>query len=93
MLEWYRALIRLRRATPDLADGRLDLVRVTADDEASTLVIERGAVTIVANLGTLDQKIDMRDRDTSLLLVSDPAVEVGSRTVSLPPDTVAVLGR
>ena len=93
MLEWYRALIHLRRATPDLADGRLDLVKVRADDEACTLVVERGAVTLVANLGPDEQKVELpSERGVTALLVSDDAIEVGPRGVTLPPDSVAVLG-
>ena len=93
MLEWYRALIRLRRTTPDLADGRLDLVKVRADDDARTLVIERGSITIVANLGTLEHKVEVgHGRGTSAVLLSDPGIEVGPRGVTLPPDSMAVLG-
>jgi maltooligosyltrehalose trehalohydrolase len=92
VLDWYRALIALRRGTPDLADGRLDLVKVTADDDTGTLVVERGAITIVANLGREEQKVDVRDRGTTALLISDADVEIGPRSVTLPPDSVAVLG-
>jgi maltooligosyltrehalose trehalohydrolase len=93
MLEWYRALIRLRRTTPDLADGRLDLVKVRADDDCCTLVIERGATTIVANLGTEEQKVDIdRERGTTVLLSSAAAIDASPRSVTLPPDSVAVLG-
>ncbi|HEX4905865.1 MAG TPA: malto-oligosyltrehalose trehalohydrolase [Acidimicrobiales bacterium] len=93
MLEWYRALIQLRRTTPDLADGRLDVVKVHADDDACTLVIERGSITVVANLGDEEQKVELApERGTTALLVSDRAIGVGPRGVTLPPDTVAVLG-
>jgi maltooligosyltrehalose trehalohydrolase len=92
MLEWYRSLVRLRRSTPDLADGRLDLVRVTADDDACTLVVERGEITIAANLGTEEQKLDLGDRATTVLLASTDAIHADPRAVTLPPDAVAVLG-
>ena len=93
MHDWYRSLIHLRRATPDLADGRLDLVKVRADDDAGTIVVERGPITIVANLGRGEQKVELGpDRGSTALLISDNDVEVGSRGVTLPPDTLAVLG-
>ena len=93
MHDWYRALIHLRRSTPDLADGRLDLVKVRADDDACTLVIERGSITVVANLGDEEQKVELAsDRGTTALLRSDGAIDVSPRGVTLPPDTVAVLG-
>jgi maltooligosyltrehalose trehalohydrolase len=93
MLDWYRRLVHLRRATPDLTDGRLDLVKVTADDDAGTLVVERGPITIVANLGTRETKVEVApDRGATPLLLSDDDIEVSSRGVTLPPDSVAVLG-
>jgi maltooligosyltrehalose trehalohydrolase len=93
VLDWYRALIHLRRGTPDLADGRLDLVRVQADDDAGTLVVQRGSITIVANLGDEEQKVELApERGTTGLLISDSDVEVSSRGVTLPPNAVAVLG-
>jgi maltooligosyltrehalose trehalohydrolase len=51
LLRWYKALIHLRRATPDLLDGRLDRVRAQADATAGTLVVRRGAITVAAALG------------------------------------------
>jgi maltooligosyltrehalose trehalohydrolase len=52
MLEWVRRLIRLRRAWPELTDGRLDRVRVSFDEEAGWFRMERGRVSVVANLGS-----------------------------------------
>jgi maltooligosyltrehalose trehalohydrolase len=51
LLAWHRELIRFRRAHPSLTDGRLDLVEVDADEEARTLRIRRGPVTVLVNLG------------------------------------------
>src|SRR5262249_27066716 len=41
VLEWYRALLRLRRDTPALLDGRLDAVAVACDEMARWLRVER----------------------------------------------------
>jgi maltooligosyltrehalose trehalohydrolase len=93
MLDWYRALIALRRSTPDLADGRIDLVRVTEDEDAMTLVVERGSITTVANLGADEQKVDLPDgRGATVLLASGAGIEVGARSVTLPPNSVVILG-
>ncbi|MCU1483726.1 MAG: Malto-oligosyltrehalose trehalohydrolase [Actinomycetia bacterium] len=43
---WYRALVALRRSTPDLLDGRLDRVRTEVDEAAGTLVVHRGSITV-----------------------------------------------
>jgi maltooligosyltrehalose trehalohydrolase len=89
LLEWHRRLIALRRSTPDLLDGALDRVQAHADDKARTLVIERGVITLVCNLGHADASIEVRPG--SLTLASEPAVALDGRTLSLPPDSVAVL--
>jgi maltooligosyltrehalose trehalohydrolase len=51
MLDWYRALIALRRATPEL---RTAPAQATADVDAGTLVVRRGPFTIIANVGTAE---------------------------------------
>ena len=55
LLEWYRSLIALRRATPELLDGRLDEVRTKVD--GARLTIERGPVTVEADFSTLDVSV------------------------------------
>ena len=79
-------LIALRRRTPDLSDGRLDQVRVRVDEEAGWLVLERGEVTVAANLGPAAASPPIRPG--RLLLASDP----GATAARLPPDTVVILG-
>ena len=49
LLEWYRTLIRLRRELPDLLATPLDAATLTREDDV--LVLTRGGVTLVANLG------------------------------------------
>jgi maltooligosyltrehalose trehalohydrolase len=46
LLAWYQQLIRLRRSTPELVDGRRDLVRISPDDSAGRLEIVRGPVRL-----------------------------------------------
>ncbi|MGH7266012.1 MAG: malto-oligosyltrehalose trehalohydrolase, partial [Candidatus Rokuibacteriota bacterium] len=55
LLEWHRALVRLRRLA-GLADGRLDQTRVRFDEAARWLAIERGPVTVVCNLADRAQR-------------------------------------
>ncbi|MEY4581535.1 MAG: hypothetical protein RL701_6238 [Pseudomonadota bacterium] len=50
-LEFYKALTTLRRNNPDLLDGRRDQVQVSFDEDARWLRVQRGAVTLLANLG------------------------------------------
>jgi maltooligosyltrehalose trehalohydrolase len=94
ILEWYRALIQLRRAEPDLADGRLDRVRAAADEAAGWIMVERGAITVACNLG--DQRRSLRlspDRPRQVLLGSTPDIVLGDEVIELPPDAAAILGR
>ena len=93
VLAWYTACIALRRATPDLGNGRLDLVRARCDAAAGTVVVERGPITIVANLGDGTARVDLdRARATHVLLASEDAATVEATTVVAPPDSVVVLG-
>ena len=48
LLEWYRWLLRLRRETPELRDGRLEDVRVRVDGQR--LELRRGPVVVRCDL-------------------------------------------
>ena len=49
LLAWYRWLIRLRKAWPELNDGRRDLVRCAYDDGARWFVMHRGRISVACN--------------------------------------------
>ena len=51
LLDWYRSLLALRRARPELTDPRLHEVRAAYDEAARWLLVSRGALRIAANLG------------------------------------------
>ncbi len=104
MLEWYRTLIAIRRRLPELSDGRREQVRVSYDVEQGWLVMARGAVTVVLNLGegalTLPVATEAgaggadlgpRVGNLELLAASDPHVALAGGMVVLAPDSVAVL--
>ena len=61
LLAWHRSLIELRRRHPELTDGRMDRVEVEADDEAGTLVVRRGRVTVTVHLGDEDSVVIATD--------------------------------
>jgi maltooligosyltrehalose trehalohydrolase len=75
MLAVYRDLIVLRRELPELADPRLDRIRVEHDADARWVVQHRGTVTVVANLG-----------DTELRLAG--LVDRGSVRFATAPDRI-----
>jgi len=51
MLATYRALIALRRSRPELADPRLAQLSVDIDEKNRVLVLHRGDLRVVCNLG------------------------------------------
>lgn len=91
MLRWHRALIRLRRAVPDLADPRLERTRVAWSEQRKWLVVHRGDAAVACNLAGDAQRVPLERDDLGLLLASDDAAVVDHDGVVLPPDTVGIL--
>jgi len=90
MLAWYRALIRLRRSTPSLNDGRPQSTRVTFNEEEKWLRMDRGSVFVACNLGATDWAFHV-PRGSSILLASRKLGPVEEGSVLLSPDSVAVI--
>jgi malto-oligosyltrehalose trehalohydrolase len=101
LLDWYRALLALRRSRQELTDPRLDQVRVSYDEAARWLVVHRGALRIVASLADspvnvpVDAPVDAPDGSgeagpVAILLASDPDISVKSGAIVLPPASFAV---
>jgi maltooligosyltrehalose trehalohydrolase len=91
VLRWYAELIRIRREYPDLSDGRLDKVKISYDEQARWMLIQRGEVSVAFNLGEGLQRIPVKPPGATALLRSDLQVEVHNDFLELPPDSVAVL--
>jgi maltooligosyltrehalose trehalohydrolase len=89
LLDFYRALIALRRSYPDLVDPRLDQVDVRYDEDARWLTIRRGTCTVVANVAPEPQWIAVPDG--TVLLSSDPDARVRDRGIELAGEAVAIL--
>ena len=99
--QWYRDLIELRKAQPDLLDPRLDRVEVTADPEAGTLVMRRGRVVVACCIG--DDPVSPAGATVALpagfepatmALASSEGIRLEAGAVVLPAASVAVvLGR
>jgi maltooligosyltrehalose trehalohydrolase len=91
MLDWYRALIALRRECPELGVGELDAGVDVAADRSWLRVVRRG-VEVVVNLGPDDRAVPCSAG--AVLLASDPAIAgtVEGDHLVLPPDSVAIIG-
>jgi maltooligosyltrehalose trehalohydrolase len=90
ILEWYRALIRLRRTTPCLNNGSPGNVCVTFDEEKGWLRMERGTITVLANLSAAE-KTFLAPQSSSLELASHETIRIAGSTITLPGDSIAVL--
>jgi maltooligosyltrehalose trehalohydrolase len=77
MLTWYRALLALRRAEPELSDPRLDLVSVAYDAAARWVVVTRGSLRVVGNLAASAQSgpVDLPVGEALLSSSDDVRVE------------------
>jgi maltooligosyltrehalose trehalohydrolase len=90
MLDWYRALIRLRRATPCLNNGGQGNVCVTFDEEQGWLQMQRGTIQVLSNLGAAERTFPI-PQSSSLLLASHETIRIAGNTITLPRDSAAVL--
>jgi maltooligosyltrehalose trehalohydrolase len=90
MLEWYRRLIALRRGSDSLNDGAPGQTEVSFDEERRWLMMTRGEVVVMCNLGATTLGLN-RPKQVPLLLASQSDVEIVGETVVLPPKSLAVL--
>jgi malto-oligosyltrehalose trehalohydrolase len=91
ILAWYRELIALRRARPELTDPRLDRVQAQFDEDARWIMVSRGRLRIVANLGTEAVRLPLGQRGIGVLAASSPGVAISQDTVAVPPAAFAVI--
>ena len=91
LLDWHRALIALRRASPELLDGRREAVRVQFDERAQWLVVERGPFRIAANLAAEPQAVPLAPASYELVLRSADGARLGGDAIALGQESVAVL--
>jgi maltooligosyltrehalose trehalohydrolase len=91
ILAWYRELIALRRARPELTDPRLDRVRADFDEDGRWLLVRRGRLRIAANLGSGTVRLPLGQPGTGMLAASSPGVAITQDTVTMPPAAFAVV--
>ncbi len=89
-LAWTRDLIALRRLRPELSDGRRDRVQVT-HDHGSWLVVRRGAVAVVCNLGPERQPVPLPGSAQAVLLASERGFVHADGVAELDGESVLVL--
>jgi len=87
LLEAYRQLIALRHNEPDFADPWLDHLRVEYDEDARWIILHRGSLAVVCNLG--DSAVSVPVTGEVVLAWDDPSAD-GAGTV-MPGHSFAVL--
>lgn len=91
LLNWYKKLIELRKATPELNSERLAAVTVSFDETAHWLLVRRGSVVIVANFANYQQKIsNIGLQIKTVLLSSHPQNILVNNTLILQPESVII---
>jgi malto-oligosyltrehalose trehalohydrolase len=91
ILAWYRELIALRRAWPDLTDPRLDRVQADYDESRRWLVLSRGRLRVVVNLGEQAQRLPLGRPGTAVLAASTQGVTLDGTDAGVPPVCLAVI--
>ncbi|HXT92469.1 MAG TPA: malto-oligosyltrehalose trehalohydrolase [Trebonia sp.] len=96
LLDWHRALLALRRSRPELTDPRFDQVRVSYDEDARWLVVHRGALRIVANLGADETTVPLgtggiTESGAVTLLASREGIAVTAGALRIPAATFGVV--
>ncbi|WP_445397055.1 malto-oligosyltrehalose trehalohydrolase [Streptomyces sp. LE64] len=74
---WYRELIALRRAQPDLTDTDLTAVRVMCDETARWIAFRRGDVRVVVNAGPDAVVVPFGRRPARVLAAWEPVSPPG----------------
>lgn len=94
---WYRELIALRRALPDLSDPDLASVRTAHDEQARWLAYRRGDLRIAVNLGEKPTTIPLgggrrRGGGDRVVAAWEPVAAPGADgLLRLPPESCVVL--
>jgi maltooligosyltrehalose trehalohydrolase len=77
----------LRAQTPELLDGRRDLVDVQFDEALRWLVVKRGSITLQVNFGSQPVQLP---RPNGQPLLSFPEHPSGDQQVTLGPESCSV---
>jgi maltooligosyltrehalose trehalohydrolase len=90
LLRTYRRLIALRRARPELSEPWLGRLGVEVDEVARTVVLVRGSLRVVVNLGASVARVELGRPVRTLLLASGGAIDEGT-VLGVPAESFAVV--
>jgi maltooligosyltrehalose trehalohydrolase len=89
MLAFYRRLIALRKARPELSDPRLDRVEAWHGDQY--LALRRGSCGVVANFAPDKRRVGLAGWPRDVLLATKPGLVLIRDSVELPPRSAVVV--
>jgi maltooligosyltrehalose trehalohydrolase len=89
VLSLYRELLALRRNHRELTDGRLNGVEVQFDEDQRWLIVRRGTLLVIANVGEADRIVPAPCSE--ILLASDEACTLTVDGIRLPGQSAAVV--
>ncbi len=88
ILGWYRSLITLRHAWPELVDGNLAHVDVRFNETARWLIMGRGRLRVVVNFSPQPQSISL---GVAEILLESGGVLRTDTGLALPPESAAIV--
>jgi maltooligosyltrehalose trehalohydrolase len=90
MLEWYRALIRIRRFTPDLMDSDLKSVQVQFNETEGWLVMKRRRFAVTCNFGAEPRMVPAGEYG-EVLLANGGEFRADGDGILLAPHSIFIL--
>ena len=90
VLDWYRKLIKLRRAEPSLNNGEPGNTAVTFNEDERWICIQRGSIIVACSIAESAQTVPIH-REGELIFASRQEIATAGDTVTLPPDSIAVI--
>lgn len=90
MLEWYRALMRLRRTNACLHSSEPGSTRVRFSDEKKWFAIDRGEITVFCNLSPSALTYTVSE-DAAIVLSSMHEANLDGACLNIPADAVVIL--
>ena len=92
LLRLYQELGALRRSVPDLTNPQFAKLEATYSDELRWFRLDRGHLITLINFGDNNLVLPLTEA-TSMVVVTDDAIEIGDGQVSLPAHSAAVVTR
>ncbi|HMG01521.1 MAG TPA: malto-oligosyltrehalose trehalohydrolase [Edaphobacter sp.] len=90
MLDWCKRLIALRRSSAALTEGEPGQVRLRFDEAKRWLIMDRGEMSMVCNLG--EEAVDLEGYgEYRLILSSQNDIQKNGERIHLPASRFAVL--